>query len=205
MGMEPGEEITWRKAGPRRLVMAVALLCGVVLLVQWTPSAPTTAVARPDGGCPGAWLLPEEGEIGQMKQATLCLVNGERARRGLSVLVEDPALEEAAIEHSIDMARRDYFEHNTPEGVQPWMRIAKTGYRASLVGENLAWGEREKGTAGNALQLWLDSPGHRRNMLDPRYSQIGIGIVFDAPDPNSHGAPAAVFTTTFGSAAYTTE
>src|SRR3712207_7079431 len=49
----------------------------------------------------------------------------------------------AARAHSRDMGRRDFFEHDTPEGVEPWMRITRAGYRADLVGENLAWGDRK--------------------------------------------------------------
>lgn len=162
--------------------------------------APQAAPAA-TADCPGQDVRPTSANSAQVRAATLCLLNAERARRGLRTLIADPALEVAAEAHSLDMARRDYFEHDTPEGVKPWMRIARAGYRASLVGENLAWGEGDKSTPAHAMKLWMKSPGHRDNLLEPRYTQIGIGLAFDAPDPRPSGRPAAIYTTTFGSAA----
>lgn len=168
------------------------------------PSPAAAASAAAARACPGADSLPAVERAPQIHQAILCLINAERARHGLRPLAEDQSLQAAATAHSLDMARRDYFEHETPDGVQPWMRISETGYRAELVGENLAWGEGERGMPGHILGLWLRSPGHRRNMLEPRYTQIGIGLAFDAPAPAPSGPPAGVYTTTFGSAAYIT-
>jgi uncharacterized protein YkwD len=99
------------------------------------------------------------------------------------------------------MGRRDYFEHRSPEGVEPWMRINNSGYASRVVGENLAWGQEEKGSPAETMRNWMASPGHKANVLEPRYTQIGIGIAFDAPDRATGDLSSAVYTTTFGSAA----
>jgi len=162
---------------------------------------PVAAAPPPDvDGCAGSHTRPDAAAARELRAAILCLLNAERARHALRPLVEDPALRAAADRHSADMAGRDYFEHRSPEGIEPWMRIAASGYRADLVGENLAWGEEEEGTPAHALELWRRSPGHRANMLEPRYTQIGIGLAFDAPEAG-RDLPAAIYTTTFGSAA----
>ena len=189
-----GGRFSARAAATGGLVAAALLIgaCG-------GGSAPAAAIDA--GGCAGGQLRPAPANATAVEAATLCLLNAERRRRGLGPLLPDGALRAAAVAHSLDMARRDYFEHDTPEGVKPWMRIARTGYRSSLVGENLAWGEGAKSTPAHALKLWMASPGHRENLLEPRYTQVGIGLAFDAPDPDPTGRSAAVYTTTFGSAA----
>lgn len=155
-------------------------------------------------GCADSGRLPTPATATTARAATLCLINAERARHGLPALMADPGLQGAAEEHSLDMARRDYFEHDTPEGVKPWMRITRQGYHAPLVGENLAWGEADKGTPVEAMRLWMDSDGHRANLLEPRYTQIGVGLAFDSPEPRPSGRAAVIYTTTFGSAAVST-
>ena len=175
------------------LLLATALCAGCAREVA--------AVAPHDmHGCPGPHAQPDPDAAPTLRAAVLCLLNAERTRHGLGPLVEDPALRLAAERHSADMARRDYFEHRSPEGVEPWMRIGAAGYRAGLVGENLAWGEAARGTPARAMELWMHSEGHRANVLEPRYTQVGIGLAFDAPEPG-RDLSAAVYTTTFGSAA----
>lgn len=166
-------------------------------------AGPPTTLAERDG-CAGSGRLPTAATATTARAATLCLINAERTRRGLSALVTDPGLQGAAEGHSLDMARRDYFEHDTPEGVKPWMRITRQGYQAQLVGENLAWGEADKGTPVEAMRLWMESDGHRANLLEPRYTQIGVGLAFDSPEPLPSGRAAVIYTTTFGSAAVST-
>ena len=92
-------------------------------------------------------------------------------------------LQRAAELHSLDMAARDFFEHRNPDGVHPDARIVRQGYPPILVGENLAWGETEKSTPAAIVELWMQSPGHRRNILEPGYREIGIGMAYDAPEP----------------------
>lgn len=85
-------------------------------------------------------------------------------------------LAEAPQAHAMDMARRGYFDHDTPEGVKPAERLAETGYRWTLTGENIARGDMgvEEAMAG-----WLRSPGHCANIMEPRFSEMGFGIAAD--------------------------
>jgi uncharacterized protein YkwD len=149
-------------------------------------------------GCAGSHLRPAAANVAQVRAATLCLLNAQRARTGAQPLTQNPRLQVAAERHSLDMAKRDFFEHQNPDGVQPDARIVQAGYPPILVGENLAWGEEEKSTPAAIVALWMTSPGHRANLLHPRYVEIGIGLAHDAPQPVEPGVRAAVYTTTFG-------
>ena len=79
-------------------------------------------------------------------------------------------------------------------------RLTSTGYlgrvRSWLVGENLAWGSGSRSTPRETVVGWMNSPGHRHNMLNSRFREIGIGVVFSAPTKRSR--VAATYTTTFG-------
>ncbi len=112
----------------------------------------------------------------------LALVNAARAqarRCGATAYAAAPplqysrALEAVAMEHARDMARRNYFDHDTPEGVTPSERLARIGYASSLTGENIAKGEM---TAEEALRGWLASPGHCANIMDRRFTEMGFGL-----------------------------
>jgi uncharacterized protein YkwD len=85
-------------------------------------------------------------------------------------------LADASQAHAMDMARRGYFDHDTPEGVQPKERLARTGYQWTLTGENIARGDMG---ADEAMAGWLRSPGHCANIMEPRFSEMGFGIAAD--------------------------
>jgi uncharacterized protein YkwD len=85
-------------------------------------------------------------------------------------------LREAALAHSRDMARHDYFEHRGRDGSQPAERVTRQGYRWRVVGENLAAGIV---SAEEAVQGWLDSPHHCANLMDPRFTQMGVAYAID--------------------------
>jgi len=163
-------------------------------------SGPGDAVAaKPDvDGCAGSWLRPVAANQPQVRAATLCLINAQRRRQGRVPLGENLLLQRAAELHSLDMARRKYFEHRSPDGVQPDARIVRQGYPPILVGENLAWGELAQSTPANIVALWMQSPGHRANILETGYREIGIGLAFQAPEVQDEPKQAAVYTTTFG-------
>jgi uncharacterized protein YkwD len=180
-----------------RVVVALLLL---TLACAGCGGGPRDALAaKPDvDGCAGSWLRPAATNVVEVRAATLCLINAQRAHHGAAPLTENPRLQRAAELHSLDMARRDFFEHQNPDGVQPAARILHQGYPPILVGENLGWGEMSKGTPANMVALWMKSPGHRANMLEPRYREIGIGMAYDAPEPQAEPIQAAIYTTTFG-------
>ena len=81
-------------------------------------------------------------------------------------------LEDAAQAHAEDMARRGYFEHDTPDGVTPFDRMRAAGYQGGLMGENIAQGYRD---AESVVQGWIDSPGHCRNLMNADFDELGVG------------------------------
>jgi uncharacterized protein YkwD len=114
------------------------------------------------------------------RDVTLLLqaLNDERAASGLRPLQLDRQLCAIAYEHAIDMARRNYFSHATPEGVSPFERMAARHYRFGYAGENLALDESARTIARD---FW-NSLEHRSNMLGPHYARVGIASVDDPPE-----------------------
>ena len=111
---------------------------------------------------------PAAGLPGEVVVAT----NAERARYGLTALSLDARLAAAAQGHCEDMIRRAFFSHGNPDGAQVWDRALARGYRYRKIAENIAAGQR---TAAEVVRGWMDSPGHRANILDGELTQIGVG------------------------------
>jgi uncharacterized protein YkwD len=144
--------------------------------------------------CPGASGRPASASIQVATQATLCLLNVERAKRRLRPLRENSKLDRAARGHSHAMVNRHYFAHGDFAG-----RIHRAGYQGATLGENIAWGSLQYSTPRSIVDLWMHSPGHRANILRAQFRDIGIGIANGAPERGAHGA--ATYTTDFGSPA----
>jgi uncharacterized protein YkwD len=85
-------------------------------------------------------------------------------------------LQTVAARHSRDMAVRNYFDHKSPDGRTVGERVKSSPYKFQLVGENLAGGDAN---VGSAIQGWIDSPGHCANMMDPRFADVGVACVGD--------------------------
>jgi uncharacterized protein YkwD len=88
-------------------------------------------------------------------------------------LLYNPALTVAAERHAADMARRNYLSHTSRSGATPWRRISWTGYRAVRAAENIAAGY---GSPEDVVRGWLESPSHRRNILDCNLREVGVGF-----------------------------
>jgi uncharacterized protein YkwD len=163
-----------------------------------------TAVATPAhaAGCAGAGLMPTPSNAPAIRHATLCLLNAQRSTHGLRKLRTNPRLGRAATGYARLMARRDFFSHTSPSGSTPLSRIRATRYlggvRRWTIGENLAWGTGPRATPGGAVSAWMHSPGHRRNILDPNFREIGIGIARGAPVRVTAAARGATYATDFG-------
>ena len=175
--------------------LAVALLAVLAL------AAPANAVTARAAvtACPAAAVDPVEGSLEQAESTVLCLVNLERTQRGLKRLRENDRLARAAASHSQDMIRRDYFSHVAPSGSTMVDRIRGTGYlsggRRYTMGENLAWGTGTLATPLRILESWMKSPAHKRNILQPRFEELGVGVALGAPGRDG----GATYTTNFGS------
>ena len=125
-------------------------------------------VAEDDAG-PG-----RDGPAADPLTEVVALTNAERARHGLRALTIDARLARAAQAHSADMVRRAFFAHGNPDGLQVWDRAVAAGYAYRKVAENIAAGQR---TPAEVVRGWMDSPGHRANILDRDLTQIGVGRV----------------------------
>ena len=101
------------------------------------------------------------------------LVNRERAANGLQPLDPDPEMTEVARRHSADMFSRGYFSHNTPENKTPFDRMRESEVRFRTAGENLALAP----TLQIAHTGLMNSPGHRANILEPKFGRLGIGVL----------------------------
>ena len=124
------------------------------------------------------------------------------ARYGLRRLKFNRRLARAARRHARDMARRNYFSHDTLGGGSFVDRIRHEGYLRGAhtwyVGENLAWGTMGSSRPRVIMQMWMNSPGHRANILNASFREIGIGVAYDSPIPRG-GRPAGTYATDFGS------
>lgn len=126
---------------------------------------------------------PQENPLESYKEEVVDLVNIERTNAGLPPMKYNTFLEKAAQAHGDDMQARDYFEHHSPEGTSAEARIKASGYlnefeaclctKSYSVGENLAKGQT---TPAEAIETWMNSIDHRVNILNPDFSEIGIGI-----------------------------
>jgi uncharacterized protein YkwD len=149
--------------------------------------------------CANATLQPDPGNLGTIETATLCLLNGERADRGLRPLSIDRRLERAARAHGGDMVEHRYFSHDGRNGSRPAQRIRAAGYLSGggswRIGENLAWGTGELATPRSIMAAWMNSPGHRANILQPAYREIGFAVLAGNP---SSGGDGATYVTEFG-------
>lgn len=113
-------------------------------------------------------------------QQVVEMVNAERAKNGCSPVTVNSKLQAAAQGHSDDMAARDYYAHSTPEGKGPGDRMTAAGYRWSTYGENIFKSPKD---ARTAMEGWMKSPGHRSNILNCAFKEIGVGINFSSNGP----------------------
>ena len=150
--------------------------------------------------CPNPDLAPSAESLPAMTDATLCLLNGERADHGLGPLAPNDKLAAAATAYSQDMVAGSYFSHTGRDGSGVLDRIQRSGYLPRdagwVLGENLAWGTGSLATPGSIMQAWMNSTGHRDNILNPDYREIGIGIVVG--NPAAADGLGATYATEFG-------
>ncbi|MEG4940132.1 CAP domain-containing protein [Microcoleus sp. F4-D5] len=103
------------------------------------------------------------------------ITNVERSKAGLSPLQFNPVLGAVAQKHSVDMALNDFFDHTGSTGSQIGDRISAEGYKSSYYAENISAG---RATPEEAVTAWMNSDGHRTNILNPQFQEIGVGYYF---------------------------
>lgn len=139
--------------------------------------AAMAAAVPPASGAPGAHVGGvEEAVAGRM----IARVNHHRTLAGLAPLSPDARLSRAAGEHARAMAEHDFFAHQRNEGDSFSARASAAGYRWRLVAENIAAG---LSSPEDTVDGWMDSEGHRRNILDTRLRHAGVGYALIDPDP----------------------
>ncbi|MFE0675112.1 CAP domain-containing protein [Streptomyces sp. NPDC058867] len=138
-----------------------------------TPSK--TATKEPEAPSAPVTLSEEAAAAAQV----LKLVNEERAKVGCSAVAANSALADLAAAFSQDMADRDFFDHTDPDGQSPWDRAAAAGI-TNLGGENIARGQAD---AAAVMDAWMNSPGHRANILNCDFKTLGVGVQFGTGGP----------------------
>ena len=183
--------MTRSKGQARRYSLAALAALGVL-------AAPATASAAT--GCQNKLAHPSQVSNATVKRTTLCLLNKQRKAHGRRALKPNRRLARAARKHARDMVERDYFSHTAPGGVSFVDRIMKQDYvnpgQGWSLGENLAWGSYQLATPKSIVRSWMHSPGHRANILNPSFREIGVGVVKGAPEPGVDSA--ATYATSFG-------
>jgi uncharacterized protein YkwD len=171
---------------------ATALVLALALLLVAVPAASAA------GACSSANASVKTASKRSLVRATLCVLNAERAKHHLRPLRLNRKLAAAARGHSGAMASRHFFSHDSLNGASFLDRIRRAGYlrgaRSWAVGENIAWGSGRLSTPRAIGRAWMNSPGHRANILSRSFRAIGIGIAAGAPT----GGGGATYTTDFG-------
>ncbi|MEU7006816.1 CAP domain-containing protein [Streptomyces sp. NPDC046332] len=134
--------------------------------------APTTQKPAPTRTTPPA--APTLSRAAAAEAEVVRLVNQERAKVGCTPVRSDAALADLAGDFSADMAARGFFDHTDPDGDTPWDRAAQAGV-SGMGGENIARGQVD---AAAVMESWMNSDGHRANILNCDYTTLGVGVHF---------------------------
>jgi uncharacterized protein YkwD len=173
-----------------RIVRRIVLVAAIAAVV----AAPTSgALAAPDS---------KVATLSQLESSVLGDINAFRAQHGLTKLRLSPQLTTAARAHSQQMAQDGFFAHESADGSAFWKRLqifyASSPSHYWSVGENLLWSSPDIDGA-HALQLWLASPEHRKNLVNPAWREIGVSAVHVVQAPGVfHGLDVTIVTTDFG-------
>ncbi len=117
--------------------------------------------------------IPSIDDVKALEQKVIELVNRQRAAAGLSPLAANWELCRVARYKSQDMIDKNYFSHQSPTYGSPFRMMEDFGIRFTAAGENIAYGQR---SPEEVMNSWMNSPGHRSNILSRTYNQIGVGV-----------------------------
>ncbi|MBT2444060.1 CAP domain-containing protein [Streptomyces sp. ISL-36] len=157
----------------------------VSVSVSARPAPASQKAVPPRSAAPDRQGVPPRGASTVGKAAgfveqIVSLANSERKKAGCRPLRSDSRLRKAAQGHANDMADRDYYAHDTPEGRDGGDRITAAGYRWSTWAENIHRGPK---TPKQAMKDWMNSEGHRRNILNCAFKHIGVGVSLSSNGP----------------------
>jgi uncharacterized protein YkwD len=172
---------------------ALALLVAVPAAAASAAAVPQRLIAPPSA-CPGQGNpgAPRATQVRRMR----CMTNFARQRNGKAPLAGMPALDRAARGKAGDILRCDRFDHTAcGREFTYWFERVGYGGRCTALGENIAWGTGSLGSVRRIFSAWINSPGHRANILGD-FAEIGIGLRVGTLEGN---AGAHVWTQEFGS------
>jgi uncharacterized protein YkwD len=164
-----------------RPVVTVALACAIVA----GPTLTTSSASAADPVAARTFAAVPTAAASDFEQRVLDLVNEARAKKrkcggttykARKALVWDETLGSVARAHSADMAKRGFFNHTNPSGLDPFERMKKAGYKYRSAGENIAAGYD---TPETVVKAWLKSKGHCKNIMSAKFTELGIGYVED--------------------------
>ncbi|MBD2104037.1 CAP domain-containing protein [Leptolyngbya sp. FACHB-261] len=154
------------------LVSLTSLLSGCTPTIQWLPpSLPPSLTQQPT-----IVTLAQSPAIAEIETSVQQRINTVRQAKGLGPLQSNEKLMQVARNYSKQMARQSFFSHTSPAGDTVIQRVRGVGIAYWVVGENLAKNTNAPDPATVAVQGWLDSPGHRENILHPAFTQSGVGV-----------------------------
>jgi uncharacterized protein YkwD len=176
-------------------MLSATIATAAAAIVLFAPGV--VPVASADACSEHGNKLPEELTERQAQKAIRCLINKERSPN----LDRDRRLTNAAEYHSRYMRNHTCFSHRCAGEKDVIGRLRRFNYIVSglsfwMYGENLGWGLRNDGTPRNIVQGWMRSPGHRANIKNARFRDIGVG--FQHGSPNDPDAPGGLYTVDFG-------
>ncbi|SFB08283.1 MULTISPECIES: SafA/ExsA family spore coat assembly protein [unclassified Bacillus (in: firmicutes)] len=157
--VQPGDSL-WK--------IAVKYQVGISEIIEANPQFP-----NPNLIYPGQKVnIPNYDAVKSVEHQVIQLTNQERAKYGLKPLVADWELSRVARYKSNDMRDKNYFSHTSPTYGDPFTMMKNFGIHYNAAGENIAAGQT---TAASVVQAWMNSPGHRKNILSQSYTHIGVG------------------------------
>ena len=136
-----------------------------------------TGTATPTKATPTkATTAPNLTADDKLEKEVVTLVNQERAKQGLAALKDNSEVSNVARTKSEDMRDKNYFSHTSPTYGSPFDMMKKFGITYTAAGENIAMGQP---TAASVMNAWMNSPGHKANILSKDFTEIGVGVAKD--------------------------
>jgi uncharacterized protein YkwD len=185
------------------LLAVLLIVTGVAVRVSHTGAESTLpelnsqkrSICGPDAGRPASELSRE-----RVRELIFCLHNERRDRHGVPALEYEARLQTAAQRHAADMVERRFFAHETPEGLGPEDRALNAGYPTGQYssGENLAWGTGSEASPVEIVDGWMQSPGHRENVLRDAFTHMGVGVTVGVPEEPGASLSGATYAVSFG-------
>ncbi|MCX8128779.1 MAG: SafA/ExsA family spore coat assembly protein [Clostridia bacterium] len=166
--VQPGDSM-WKIASKHQI--------GISEIISINPQIKNPALIYPGQKI----LIPNIDAVKTQENEVIRLVNIERAKAGLQPLKANWQVSRVARYKSQDMATKGYFSHTSPTYGSPFSMMESFGVRFSAAGENIAMGQR---TPQEVMSGWMNSPGHRANIMNPSYTEIGVGLAKNSTGTN---------------------